>query len=98
MNLHPILITIWKCSNIYILWIGIHYASAHLYPYFCADLSLAGLVTSPFLAMAPHCRAIAWLQKTSTTVIENMWVLLGTWTAAQLIPNPKMLQTADNAS
>jgi hypothetical protein len=73
-------------------------ASAHLYPYFCADLSLAGLVTSPFLAMAPHCRAIAWLQKTSTTVIENMWVLLGTWTAAQLIPNPKMLQTADNAS
>jgi hypothetical protein len=94
--MYPFLITIWKCSNIYILWIGIHYVSSNLYPYFCANLSLKGFITSPFLAMAPHCRAISWLQETSTTVIENMWVMFGTWIAAQLIPNPKMLQRADN--
>lgn len=91
--MYPIVLWVWKCSNVYIFWITIHYSTAHLYPYFCADLSLIGLVSSPFLVMAPHCKAICWLQKTSTMAIENMWIVLGTWLCSYLLPTPSILHS-----
>ena len=89
--MYPIFIMAWKCSNVYLFWVGVHYLSAHMYPYFCADLSIVGIVASPFLVMSPHCRALGWLQQTSTQAIHNMWIVLGTWLAAQLVPNPSIL-------
>lgn len=89
--MHELLVLAWKCSNVYLFWIGIHYLSAHIYPYFCADLSIYGVLSSPFLVIAPHCKAFHWLQQTSTAAIQNMWVILGTWLAEKLVPNPAIL-------
>jgi hypothetical protein len=91
--MYPIIVMAWKCSNVYLFWIGVHYLSSHMYPYFCADLSVLGIVSSPFLVVAPHCKAIAWLQQTSTLAIHNMWIVLGSWLATQLVPNPGILTT-----
>jgi len=91
MKLPPTLIIIWKASNIYVFWIGIHFITANMYPYFCADVSLYGVVTSPFLVMAPHCKALLWGQQTSTMAIENMWFVLGTWLCSQMLPNPEII-------
>ena len=91
--MYPLIVMVWKCSSVYFFWIGVHYLSAHMYPYFCADLSMIGMVSSPFLVMAPHCKALAWLQQTSTLAIHNMWIVLGTWLASQLVPNPAILAT-----
>jgi hypothetical protein len=89
--MYHFLIFAWKCSSVYIFWIGTHYISAHLYPYFCAELSLMGMVASPFLVIAPHCKAIGWLQQTSTMAINNMWIILGSWLCTQLVPNPTII-------
>ena len=89
--MYPILLTVWKCSSVYIFWITIHYSTAHLYPYFCADISWQGFATSPFLLMAPHCKALSWLQKTSTMAIENMWIVFGTWLCSTILPDPSIL-------
>ena len=82
---------VWKASNIYVFWIGMHFITANMYPYFCADVSLYGVVTSPFLVMAPHCKALLWAQQTSTMAIENMWIVLGTWLCSQMLPNPEII-------
>ena len=87
----PLFAVIWKSSSVYLLWVGMHYISSHAYPYLCADFSFTGMVTSPFMVLTPHCKAIHWLQQTSTLAIENMWVVLGSWMATQLLPNPAIL-------
>ena len=89
--MHPFIFVAWESSKVYIFWVGMHFFSSHMYPYFCADLSLLGIITSPFLVPAPHCRAIHWLQQTSTVAIQNMWLVLGTWIATQLVPNPSVI-------
>lgn len=83
------IIMVWEASSVYIFWIFMHYATAHLYPYFCAQLSLTGALTSPFLVMTPHCKAIHWTMQTSTHAIENMWVVLGTWLCGYVLPGIK---------
>jgi hypothetical protein len=86
--MYQIIVMAWKCSSVYFFWIGVHYLSAHAYPYFCADLSMIGMISSPFLVVAPHCKALSWLQQTSSLAIHNMWIVLGSWLATQLVPNP----------
>lgn len=87
----PIIALAWKSSSVYLFWVGMHYFSSHAYPYFCADLSFSGMVTSPFMVITPHCKALHWVQKTSTLAIENMWIVLGSWLATQLLPNPALI-------
>lgn len=72
--------------KIYLFWITVHYLASHLYPQFCAELSVYGFITSAIYVMTPHCRALAWLKTTSATAIENMWVVLGAWFCAKLMP------------
>lgn len=91
MAIPALIVMTWKCSSIYIFWMGAHYLSAHIYPYFCADLSLYGMIASPFLVMSPHCKAILWVQQTSTMAIENMWIVLGSWLCSLLLPNPEII-------
>ena len=97
-TMYQFIIMVWKCSSVYLFWIGAHYLSAHLYPYFCADLSMMGMVSSPFLVMAPHCKGLVWIQQTSTVAIQNMWIVLGSWIAAQLVPNPNLLTGGNPAA
>ena len=73
--------------KIYLFWITVHYISYHLYPHLCADLSFYGFITSAVYVMTPHCRALAWLQSTSQMAIQNMWMVLGAWFCAKLLPH-----------
>ena len=91
MYIPNVVLVAWKCSSIYIFWITLHYTSAHIYPILCADLSLYGVISSPFLVMSPHCQGIIWIQQTSTQAIKNMWLVLGSWLCAQLLPNPEII-------
>ena len=70
---------LWSVSKIYLFWILVHLLSVNLYCYFCANLSIFGLITSPFAVVAPHCKALGWLMSNSTIAISNMWVILAGW-------------------
>jgi hypothetical protein len=72
--------------KIYLFWITVHYLASHLYPQFCAELSVYGFITSAIYVMTPHCRALAWLKTTSAIAIENMWLVVGAWFCAKLMP------------
>ena len=80
-------------GKVYMFWIVIHYLASHMYPYFCTELSIYGFITSAIYVMTPHCRALAWLKTTSATAIENMWLVLGAWFCAKLMPYVGSSQT-----
>lgn len=78
--------TVISAAKIYLFWITVHYLASHMYPYFCAELSVYGFITSAIYVMTPHCRALVWLKNTSTIAIENMWIVLGAWFCGKLMP------------
>ena len=47
-----------KVSGIYLLWICLHYFSAHLYIKFCVPNTIVGFIMSPFMIATPHCQEI----------------------------------------
>jgi hypothetical protein len=77
-----------KMAGIYIMWIGLHYVSAHLYTKVCAPETLLGFIMSPLMVVAPHCRALRWVVYTAAGVIDNMWLVFGTWICANILPMP----------
>ena len=70
---------LFKVSGIYLLWIGMHYFSAHLYIKFCVPNTLVGFVMSPFMIMTPHCQGLRWIVYNAADIINHMWILIGTW-------------------
>lgn len=76
---------IYRVAGIYIFWILLHYITAHLYVKYCAASSWYGLLISPFLISAPHCIAMRWVFTKGGTVIEGMWILVGTWLCSKII-------------
>mgnify|MGYP003691608843 CR=1 FL=1 len=91
MAIPAMVIVAWKASSVYIFWIGVHYVSANVYPYFCADATIMGLLTSPILVMTPHCRALLWAQQTSSLVIQNMWIIIGTWLCSEILSTKQIM-------
>ena len=80
---------IFKISGVYLLWIFLHYFSAHLYVKFCTPKTIWGYLISPFLASSPHCNGLRWIINNGSNIINNMWLLLGTWLGSYfLILNP----------
>jgi hypothetical protein len=77
-----------KMAGIYMLWIGLHYVSAHLYTKVCAPDTFIGFIMSPLMVVAPHCRALRWVIHTAAGVIDNMWLVFGTWICANILPMP----------
>jgi|LakMenE01Jun11ns_1017448.scaffolds.fasta_scaffold9895940_1 hypothetical protein len=73
------LLVILKSSGIYLLWICLHYFSAHLYIKFCVPDTIVGFLMSPFMISTPHCQGLRWIVYNSTGVINNMWILIGAW-------------------
>ena len=63
----------------------LHYIAAHVYTEICVPKTLYGFVISPFIVCTPHCRGLRWVIVNSTTVIENMWILLGTWITSNIL-------------
>jgi hypothetical protein len=77
-----------KVAGVYLAWITLHYGAAHLYTKFCAHDTLVGFIMSPFMVVAPHCRALRWVVSTASGVIENMWIVFGTWVCANILTIP----------
>ena len=68
-----------------VLWILLHFATPHLYIYFCTPATFMGFVASPFIATAPHCIALRWCIYNSGNVISTMWMLVGAWCVRKLL-------------
>ena len=84
LSTYPIVYSLWSNSKIYIMWLLIHYATANIYPYLCAETTLIGFITAPFNAISPQCQSLQWLFTTSTNIIKNMWIVLGSWLILQI--------------
>ena len=80
----PYLLVVNSVAGLYILWMVLHFVSANLYVYYCANMSLFGFLMSPVLASAPHCRAIRWVLNSGAQSIDAMWIVLGTWVCSKL--------------
>jgi hypothetical protein len=73
------LIVLFKVSGIYLLWICLHYFSAHLYIKFCVPNTVIGFLMSPFMIATPHCQGLRWIVYNAAGIINNMWILIGAW-------------------
>lgn len=73
------LLILLKVSGIYLLWICLHYFSAHLYIKFCVPNTIVGFLMSPFMIATPHCQGLRWIVYNAAGIINNMWILIGAW-------------------
>jgi len=69
----------------YLLWISMHYASSHIYTFFCTPYTISGFFLSPFIVVTPHCSAIRWVLYEGGNIITNMWLVSGTYMASKLL-------------
>lgn len=83
------IVFVFNACGVYFFWIGIHYLSAHLYTHFCTPKTVLGFLLSPLLVPSPQCKAIRWLLFNGSNVIDNMWLLLGTWVCSKLLFSKK---------
>jgi hypothetical protein len=74
-----------QISGIYIIWIVLHFAAAHLYTTLCVPNNIIGLFMSPFLTATPHCQGLRWIIYNAANVINNMWLVLGAWICSTLL-------------
>jgi hypothetical protein len=74
-----------QISGIYIMWIVLHFAAAHLYTTLCVPNNIIGLFMSPFLTATPHCQGLRWIIYNAANVINNMWLVLGAWICSTLL-------------
>ena len=81
----PYITSAYKVSALYLFWVTLHYVTAQLYVKYCAHPSIYGFIISPFLISAPHCMAMRWVFNKGGTLIEGMWILLGTWLCSKII-------------
>jgi hypothetical protein len=72
--------------GVYIMWISLHYAGAHLYTAYCVPGTIIGFLLSPFTAVLPYCEALRWLIYYGGHSIIAMWILLGFWLCKHIIP------------
>ena len=66
-------------SGIYIAWIFLHYIASHLYVRLCVPNTIVGFLLSPFMTVTPHCQGLRWIILNGANMINNMWIILGTW-------------------
>jgi hypothetical protein len=76
---------IFGVSSIYLLWICLHYFASHLYVKFCVPTTIMGFVLSPFMTATPHCQGLRWVVYNAANMINNMWLVLGTWIGSILL-------------
>lgn len=70
---------LFKVSGVYMLWICLHYFSAHLYIKFCVPNTMVGFIMSPFMISTPHCQGLRWVVYNAANTINHMWILIGAW-------------------
>jgi hypothetical protein len=83
--LYKSIIYIINISGIYILWVFLHYIASHLYINFCVPKTLYGFILSPFMIPTPHCQGLRWIVYNGANIINNMWIVLGTWLCSTIV-------------
>ena len=76
---------IYLCTKIYVLWIVLHFVASHLYIYVCVPQTLWGFLISPFMSVTPQCQSLRWIIHNGGNILNNMWVILGTWVGSLLL-------------
>ena len=79
---------IYSIFGYYLMWITLHYLAVHLYPIYCAPLTITGFILSPFMVSAPHCVAMRWLVTQGANVIITMWVAIGAYAIQLMLRRP----------
>lgn len=74
-----------KISGVYILWIILHFFASYLYTKLCVPTTFVGLLMSPFLTATPHCQGLRWVIYNGANIINNMWLVIGTWICANIM-------------
>ena len=78
IHMIPSVLTIKVCL-LYLMYIVIHYMTPYLYIQLCVPRTMLGFLLSPMMVTAPHCKAIRWIFTYTSTSIDSMWILIGTW-------------------
>lgn len=76
---------IFGVAGIYLMWICLHYFASHLYVKFCVPKTLMGFLLSPFMTATPHCQGLRWVVYNAANMINNMWIVCGTWVCSTLL-------------
>jgi ABC-type antimicrobial peptide transport system permease subunit len=76
---------IYKIFGIYLLWICLHYFASQLYVKICVPSTLVGFIMSPFMIATPHCEGLRWIIYNAANMINNMWVITGSWICSNLL-------------
>jgi hypothetical protein len=79
---------IYSMFGYYLIWVTLHYLAVHLYPTYCAPLTMVGFILSPFMVSAPHCMAMRWLINEGSNVIVTMWVAIGAYAIQRMLRRP----------
>ena len=79
------IIFVFKVSGVYLLWILLHYVASHLYVSLCVPKTIIGFVMSPFMTATPHCQGLRWIVFNAANMINNMWIILGTWICSTIL-------------
>ena len=79
---------IYSMFGYYLMWVTLHYLAIHLYPIYCAPLTITGFILSPFMVSAPHCIAMRWLVNEGASVIITMWVAIGVYAIQLMLRRP----------
>ena len=79
---------IYSIFGYYLMWVTLHYSAIHLYPIYCAPLTITGFIFSPFMVSAPHCVAMRWLVTQGANVIITMWVAIGAYAIQLMLKRP----------
>jgi hypothetical protein len=70
--------------GMYIVWILLHYAAAHLYKMHCAASGLWGFLLSPLMASTPYCTGLVWILQHSVIKFMAIWTIVGSWISLNL--------------
>ena len=76
---------IFGVSGIYLAWICLHYFATHLYVKFGVPITVMGFFLSPFMTATPHCQGLRWVVYNAANMINNMWIICGTWICSTLL-------------
>jgi len=79
-----LVIEFWTLFKFYLFWILVHFSTTNLYTYLCTPMTIVGFISSPFMAITPHCKVMQWLFTISVNTINQMWVLFGIWMTTKL--------------
>jgi hypothetical protein len=47
--------------------------------------TVVGFLLSPFMTATPHCHGLRWVVYNAANMINNMWILCGTWVCSTIL-------------